>query len=62
MSILVKKSVVLILLMMVAKAAITQVKYHKIGHFDEYKTDWALVKVGKKYGFINRTGTYIKSD
>ncbi|MCG9880539.1 MAG: WG repeat-containing protein [Bacteroidia bacterium] len=36
-----------------------QKKYDNIGSFGEYKSDWALVELDKKYGFINDKGVEI---
>ena len=34
----------------------SQVKYDKVGQFGEFKSDWALVQLDKKFGFINDKG------
>ena len=36
-----------------------QTNYDKIGQFGEYKSNWALVQVGNKFGFINDKGKEI---
>ncbi|MCK9163296.1 MAG: WG repeat-containing protein [Bacteroidales bacterium] len=34
--------------------------YDKIGFFDVYKTEWALVEINGKVGFIDNKGNYIE--
>jgi hypothetical protein len=33
-----------------------QVKYDKVGQLGEFKNDWAIVQLDKKFGFINDKG------
>jgi len=39
-----------------------QVKYDKVGQFGEFKSDWALVQLNGKKGFINFNGKFIPDE
>lgn len=36
-----------------------QTKYDSIGNFDVYQTDWALVEISGRFGFIDKKGKEI---
>ena len=51
-----KKFVFILVLFSSIGLCYAQTKYDKIEMFDVYRTDWAMVKVGNKLGFIDNKG------
>ena len=51
-----KKAVLILCMSILTIVSNAQVKYDKVDQLGEFKTDWALVQLDKKFGFINDKG------
>lgn len=49
----------ILLFALTAFMANAQIKYNHIGQLGEFKSDWALVKLDDKVGFINDKGEVV---
>jgi hypothetical protein len=54
-----KHLTIILLFAVTALKANAQVKYNHIGQLGEFKSDWALVELGNKLGFIDEKGKEI---
>ena len=54
-----KHLTIILLFAVTAFIANAQVKYNHIGQLREFKSDWALVELGNKLGFIDENGKEI---
>ena len=50
---------ILFIFVVTGVAAHAQTKYNQVGQLGEYKSDWLLVELDKKLGFINDNGKEI---